>query len=97
MRVLQKAGEYIFVRFQMQFLAFCFKIASRDREIERLGSLLEGGRPAQAVNSDCCYKGSEGRVSRLQDEVNVLKKEKANLENGLKGMLHIGEFSVKKK
>lgn len=58
---------------------------SRDREIERMSSLLEGGRPIQALNSDCCYRVSEERIASLQDEVNALKKEKCNLEICWKG------------
>lgn len=65
---------------------FVLKIVSRDREIERLSALLEGGRPVQAVNSECCYKDSEGRICRMRDEINLLKKEKSSLENCLKGI-----------
>lgn len=50
-------------------------------------SLLEGGRPTQAVSNDCCYRNSEGKLSKLQDEVNILRKEKSNLESCLKGIL----------
>lgn len=61
---------------------------SRDREIERLSALLEGGRPIQAVNSDCCYRDAEGRISSMQDEINILRKEKCNLEICWKGNIY---------
>lgn len=62
---------------------------SREHEIERLASLLEGGRPIQAVNSDCCYRDTEARINVMQDEINVLKKEKCNLEICWKGNIPV--------
>lgn len=56
----------------------------------RLNSLLEGGRPPDAINKDCCYKDTEGKMGRMQDEINTLKREKKILEDRLKGLV----FSV---
>lgn len=61
------------------------KINSRDREIQRLTAMLEGGRPTHALNTDCCYRDTEGRLARLQDNINVLRREKLTLEDRLKG------------
>lgn len=70
------------------FTVHCFlKISSRDKEIGRLTSLLEGGRSSQVVTGDCCYKDTEGRLSKMQDEINKLKHEKLKLEDNLKGIL----------
>lgn len=47
--------------------------------------MLEGGRPIQALSQDCCYKDVEGKLSRMQNEICCLRKDKGELESQLKG------------
>ncbi|GJQ82867.1 hypothetical protein Trydic_g2605 [Trypoxylus dichotomus] len=68
-------------------LTYKDQINSRDKEIQRLVSLLEGGRPLQALNQDCCYKDVESKMSRLQDDIEILQRSKKDLENRLKEAL----------
>jgi len=42
-------------------MVFCLKVESREREIERLNKLLEGGRPVDAVVKDV-KQGSSNKV-----------------------------------
>lgn len=51
--------------------------------------MLEGGRPLNALNQECCFKDVEGKLSRMQDEVVNLQKCKRDLEERLKGILNI--------
>ncbi|KAB0799230.1 hypothetical protein PPYR_07110 [Photinus pyralis] len=63
------------------------QIFNRDKEIERLTQMLEGGRPMAAVYKDYCPKESEGLVTQLQKQASFLQKEKAELEVRLKEAL----------
>ncbi|KAK9710694.1 hypothetical protein QE152_g25895 [Popillia japonica] len=65
-------------------LAYKDQINSRDKEIQRLVSLLEGGRPIQALNQDCCYKDVELKMSRMQDDIEIMQRSRKDLENRLK-------------
>ncbi|KAF2883200.1 hypothetical protein ILUMI_22975 [Ignelater luminosus] len=60
------------------------QLNNRDREIERLNKMLEGGRPIHALNKDCCYRDAEGKICLMQKEISSLEKEKLELENRLK-------------
>uniref|UniRef100_A0A182FTP5 Uncharacterized protein n=1 Tax=Anopheles albimanus TaxID=7167 RepID=A0A182FTP5_ANOAL len=51
----------------------------RDREIHRLGALFSGGRPAEALAKDCCYRG----VDVLGQDVDTLQQEKLSLQRKL--------------
>ncbi|XP_025835100.1 centrosomal protein of 135 kDa isoform X2 [Agrilus planipennis] len=64
----------------------CYKqqVRCREKEIERLQCMLEGGRPADALVKDCCYKDAEEKLEKLQDELCQLKKEKMDLEEHLR-------------
>uniref|UniRef100_A0A336K4M7 CSON010707 protein n=1 Tax=Culicoides sonorensis TaxID=179676 RepID=A0A336K4M7_CULSO len=55
------------------------QIEARDREIMRLNSLFTGGRPADALAKDCCYKN----VSALTEDVQYLQEQKMILEKKL--------------
>lgn len=52
------------------------QLDSRDREINRLNSLLIGGRPASALAKDCCYRG----VGSLTEDVEQLQTEKSKIQ-----------------
>uniref|UniRef100_A0A182JV53 Uncharacterized protein n=1 Tax=Anopheles christyi TaxID=43041 RepID=A0A182JV53_9DIPT len=54
-------------------------VNSRDREIQRLGSLFAGGRPAAALAKDCCYRD----VNELGHDVATLQQEKLSLQQTL--------------
>ncbi|XP_037909139.1 centrosomal protein of 135 kDa isoform X2 [Hermetia illucens] len=58
-----------------QITALKEKLERRDREINRLNDLLCGGRPADALAKDCCYKN----IGTLSEDVEDLQKEKAEL------------------
>ncbi|KFB46792.1 AGAP010985-PA-like protein [Anopheles sinensis] len=55
------------------------QVNSRDREIQRLGALFAGGRPAAALAKDCCYRG----VDVLGHDVETLQQEKVALQQKL--------------
>ncbi|XP_058173833.1 centrosomal protein of 135 kDa [Anopheles ziemanni] len=55
------------------------QLNSRDREIQRLGSLFAGGRPTAALAKDCCYRG----VDVLGHDVETLQQEKVALQQKL--------------
>ncbi|XP_050097356.1 centrosomal protein of 135 kDa [Anopheles aquasalis] len=55
------------------------QINFRDREIQRLGALFSGGRPAEALAKDCCYRG----VDVLGQDVDTLQQEKLSLQRKL--------------
>ncbi|CAG9764418.1 unnamed protein product [Ceutorhynchus assimilis] len=56
------------------------KLKTRDDEICRLHSLVEGGRTYASANKDCCFKNIDGQIVVLQDEITQLKKERKNLQ-----------------
>lgn len=68
----------------MQF--FILQLQNREDEIKRLNGLLEGGRTAEAVSKDCCYKNVDNKIGILQDQITGLKLERNSLENHLKGI-----------
>lgn len=45
---------------------------------------MEGGRPVQALNQDCCYKDVEAKMIRMQEDIEILQRSKRDLENRLK-------------
>lgn len=45
---------------------------------------MEGGRPIQALNQDCCYKDVDVKMTRMQEDIDNLQKSKKDLENRLK-------------
>nr|XP_049466125.1 centrosomal protein of 135 kDa isoform X2 [Anopheles coluzzii] len=55
------------------------QVNSRDREIQRLGALFAGGRPAAALAKDCCYRD----VNELGHDVATLQQEKLSLQQTL--------------
>ncbi|XP_050293556.1 early endosome antigen 1-like isoform X3 [Anthonomus grandis grandis] len=60
------------------------QLLRREEEIDRLHSLLEGGRSYSSASKDCCYKNIEGHVTVLQDEITRLRKDNIDLKNQLK-------------
>ncbi|XP_017768019.1 PREDICTED: centrosomal protein of 135 kDa-like isoform X2 [Nicrophorus vespilloides] len=60
------------------------KLINREKEIGRLGNLLQGGRPQEVLNGDCCYQDINVKLLNKQDEINSLYKEKMELEIKLK-------------
>ncbi|GLH01226.1 Uncharacterized protein GBIM_07403 [Gryllus bimaculatus] len=60
------------------------KILNRDRQIEHLTSMLEGGRPISAVGKDYCVKEMEIQFKMYKEEVKRLEKENKELEVNLK-------------
>ncbi|GAB0100568.1 centrosomal protein of 135 kDa [Sergentomyia squamirostris] len=55
------------------------QIDTRDREIERLGVLLSGGRPITSLARDCCFRG----VGSMAEDVELLQKQKCDLKREL--------------
>ncbi|XP_019756945.2 centrosomal protein of 135 kDa isoform X1 [Dendroctonus ponderosae] len=60
------------------------QVKTRDEQIERLQSLMEGGRSYNSASKNCCYKNIDRQIVILQDEVTRLKKEKSELEMQIK-------------
>ncbi|XP_049825756.1 centrosomal protein of 135 kDa isoform X3 [Aethina tumida] len=66
-------------------LQFCEnQINARDKEIERLTGLVQGGRPLKALNKDCCYKNVDNKCQALHEHIHKLKEENILLQNNLK-------------
>lgn len=55
------------------------QIEARDREVERLGALLSGGRPITSLARDCCFRG----VGSMAEDVELLQKQKCDLRREL--------------
>ncbi|PSN39078.1 hypothetical protein C0J52_07358 [Blattella germanica] len=62
------------------------QLNNRDREIHRLTSMLEGGRPITAIRKDCCCscKDTISQIDSLTSEVKRLKIRKEELEQEVK-------------
>uniref|UniRef100_A0A182W217 Uncharacterized protein n=1 Tax=Anopheles minimus TaxID=112268 RepID=A0A182W217_9DIPT len=67
-------------------------VNSRDREIQRLGVLFAGGRPAAALAKDCCYRD----VNELGQDVTTLQQEKLSLQQELHEAQQTHERTVRK-
>ncbi|CAH1970630.1 unnamed protein product [Acanthoscelides obtectus] len=63
------------------------QLDNRNQEIQRLSTLLEGGRPQKPLAKDCCYKNIDNKIGALQDEIRALKAEKSVLDAQLKEAL----------
>lgn len=72
--------------------AYKKQIDYRDREIQRLGALFSGGRPAAALAKDCCYRN----VNTLAEDVKCLQEEKASMQNKLTEALESQQSASKK-
>ncbi|XP_066590884.1 centrosomal protein of 135 kDa isoform X2 [Prorops nasuta] len=69
-----------------------YEAATKEKEIQRLRKLLEGGRPHTAVVSDCYCKNMEEHFNESQDnrevsELRILQQTKLELEKELKDAL----------
>lgn len=49
--------------------------------------MLQGGRPRDAVNQDCCYKDVDIQMTKMQDEITNLRKSNIELEDKLRGIV----------
>uniref|UniRef100_A0A182YBM0 Uncharacterized protein n=1 Tax=Anopheles stephensi TaxID=30069 RepID=A0A182YBM0_ANOST len=67
-------------------------VNSRDREIQRLGALFAGGRPAAALAKDCCYRD----VNELGHDVATLQQEKLSLKQELHQLQESHERTARK-
>ncbi|XP_023719195.1 centrosomal protein of 135 kDa isoform X2 [Cryptotermes secundus] len=58
------------------------KLENRDKEIQRLRGMLEGGRPIDAVRKDCqcTCKDMTHQLNTLSNEINILERKKRELE-----------------
>ncbi|XP_038107833.1 centrosomal protein of 135 kDa isoform X2 [Culex quinquefasciatus] len=72
--------------------AYKKQIEYRDREIQRLGALFAGGRPAAALAKDCCYRS----VNTLNEDVGKLQEEKLAMQNKLSEAMASQESASKK-
>lgn len=61
------------------------QVNNRDKEIERLAKVLEGGRPDEAVVKNCCYKNIDNKITDCKDEIKTLVSEKNSLQSSLRG------------
>lgn len=57
-----------------------YKLCNREKEIERLSALLEGGRPLPALSKDCCYKDMTGKIGQLAEELDKMHTKNHELE-----------------
>uniref|UniRef100_A0A182N300 Uncharacterized protein n=1 Tax=Anopheles dirus TaxID=7168 RepID=A0A182N300_9DIPT len=69
-----------------------YDVNSRDREIQRLGDLFAGGRPAAALAKDCCYRGVDG----LGNDVATLQQDKLSLQQKLNEEQELHERTTRK-
>ncbi|XP_028406798.1 centrosomal protein of 135 kDa-like isoform X2 [Dendronephthya gigantea] len=60
------------------------QVEHRDKEIERLGHLLEGGRPLHAVMKDTRQDSSDKVVAHLNVQVDYLQQANKDLEKRIK-------------
>ncbi|XP_066998908.2 centrosomal protein of 135 kDa [Anabrus simplex] len=56
------------------------QLHNREKEIERLSVMLEGGRPVSAINKDCVYKDLEKQVAKSSEEIKRLEELNKELE-----------------
>ncbi|XP_055621709.1 centrosomal protein of 135 kDa isoform X2 [Toxorhynchites rutilus septentrionalis] len=68
------------------------QIDYRDREIQRLGALFAGGRPAAALAKDCCYRS----VNSLSEDVGKLQEDKVSIQNKLAEVMESQQSAHKK-
>ena len=61
------------------------QVQRREEEIERLGHLLEGGRPVDSVRAESESKREERRLGQLNTQVEYLQETNKALENELVG------------
>ncbi|KAF5308899.1 hypothetical protein FQR65_LT00599 [Abscondita terminalis] len=71
---------------QLQLLeendGYKLQVKNRDKEIERLTKMLEGGRPLAALNKDSCDPNKI--INQLHSQIDHLQKEKSDLQICLK-------------
>lgn len=48
--------------------------------------MLQGGRPREAVNLDCCYKDVDIQINKMQEEITNLRRSNADLEGKMRGL-----------
>lgn len=59
----------------------------RDKEIKRLNSLLEGGRPLSALKKDCCCLGNDEKLVEMAEYIQNIEDANENLNAQLKESL----------
>ena len=64
-------------------VTFVFQLEARDREIQGMTALLEGGK-SESLNRECCYADIERKVNKMRNEAERLKGENTILERRLK-------------
>ncbi|XP_035680916.1 centrosomal protein of 135 kDa-like isoform X2 [Branchiostoma floridae] len=63
------------------------QVEARDKEIERLGYLLEGGRPQDVVSMEGKLRANEKLISHLNVQVDYLQQANRDLERRLQDVL----------
>ncbi|KAL4712041.1 hypothetical protein ACJJTC_003708 [Scirpophaga incertulas] len=93
------------LKYNDEILLMKSQIENRDREILRLNTLLEGGRPLSAISKDCCPMTTENKLKEMSKKLlemettnDLLKKEyEINLEKQHEAMLHALSLADKNK
>lgn len=69
--------------FNTRLEALQAQVQRRDKEIERLGQLLEGGRPLEAVYAEAQHGHEERRMAQLETQVELLQQTNRELNEQL--------------
>lgn len=78
-----KAGEKEKERLQESLQALRRQVDNREAEIERLNSMLKGGRPAEALGAESTRLSNERMVAHLNVQVDFLQQAAKELETKL--------------
>lgn len=69
----------------VNYVEIFLQLNNRDKEIQRLTALLEGGRPLPALNKDCCYKDMVAKLNSFSEEISLLHTKNHELDLQLAG------------
>ena len=67
------------------------QVQRRDREIERLGQMLEGGRPFESVYAETLQGQEERRMAQLETQVDLLQQTNRELQERLQDARDAGD------
>lgn len=78
-----KLYESKFIELEGEFTMHKKKIESRDKEIQRLNNLYEGGQTLPQLNVEYVSKTNKDTISKLNDQLDFVNRENHRLETEL--------------